>query len=243
MTPSNGYFAKGTTLTWNEQLIAEQIKISGPGKKVDTIEMTNHDSADLHREFIAGLHDGGEISFEGNFVPGDTAGIIAMNTDMDAGTARTAIITGPTAGPFTWTVTAICTGLNFDHPDDDKGGVSGTLKITGKPVLAVSASANLTTLTGIEENTGAALTFTPAFAGAKYTYNIAVNTASTWVKFTPTLAGATITISNGTTSQSVASGAQSGTIALTDGAVTTITLSVKETGKVGKVYTCHIYTP
>ena len=235
--------ANPLTLKWNGVEIAEITNVSGPGVKTDYIPVTPYSSTNAFKEFIAGLREGNDVSFEANFLPGDTTGQIAFITDVNAGTKREAIITHAVAG-ITWTFQALAS-FDFKEPLEAQLAITGTLKITGKPVLAITASANLTTLTGIEENVGAALTFTPAFAGATKSYNVAINTASTWVKFTPTLVGAIITIktSYDNSEQSVASGAQSGTVAVTDGAITTITLSVKETGKVANVYTVHIYTP
>jgi hypothetical protein len=239
---TNGISAFGTKLSWNGVNLAELTNISGPKIKIKTEEMTNHDSTGGFAEFIATIKDGGEISIEGNFVAGDTTGQIAMITDIKAGTKRQIILTAPSS-LFTWTSDVIGTDFEPTFPHAGMIGFKATLKATGEPVLAITASGNLTTLTGIEENTGAALTFTPTFDGATKEYNVAINTASTWIKLTPTKSGATVTIYNGTSSQDVASGAQSGTIAVTDAAVTTITLSVKETGKVANVYTLHVYTP
>ncbi len=236
--------AFGSTLTWNTVLVAEIINITGPTLKVDTLDATNHDSTSSFREFIAGLRDGGEITIEGNFISGDTTGIIAFITDLKAGTSRTAIVTGPAAAAFTWTFTALGSAFSTTYPVDGKLGFSATIKISGSPTLEVTVSRNLTDLTGIEQTGAAALTFTPAFAAAKKAYNVTVNTATTWIKLTPTLAGATITITTSydSSSQTVASGAQSGTIAVTDAAITIVTLDVKETGKVANKYTLYVYT-
>lgn len=242
---TNAIAATGATLTWNGQAVAEITKISGPSISVDMLDVTVHGSTDSFREFIAGLRDGGEVTIEGKFHSGDTDGQIAFITDMTAGTSRTAVITGPTAAAFTWTFTGLGSAFSIDEPHDAELTFTATIKVSGKPVLAVTASGNLTGLTGIEENAGAALTFLPAFAAAKKSYNVTVNTASTYIKLTPTLAGATITITTDAddSSQDVASGAQSGTIAITDAAVTTVTLDVKEPGKVANRYTLYIYCP
>jgi len=236
--------AFGKVLRWNGQLVAEITKITLGGYKSTQIDVTNEDSTSGWLEKIGGNKDPGTISLEFNFIPGDTNGQIAMAADFASQVVRTATITYPPASATVLTVTGFLSDFKpIDGGLDDQLKGSATITITGAPSLAITASADLTTLTGIEENTGAALTFTPTFDGAVYEYNVAVNTASTWVKFTPTLTGATITINNGTTSQDVLSGAQSGTIALTDGAITNITLDVKETGKVAKQYKVHIYTP
>ena len=235
---------KGVTLTRAGSLVAEVKKIGAPKTTLEAIDVTSHDSANNFREFIGGLLDGGEIGIEGNFIAGDTNGQIGLLTDQLARTVQDFVMTWPTAITATYTFKALVTA--FQPGDFDVTGAvkfTATLKISGKPVLAITASANLTDLTGIEENAGAALVFTPAFAAAKKTYNVTINTASTWIKVTPTLAGATIDIYiNGVYSQSVASAAQSGTIAVTDAAVTKVELHVKETGKVANVYTLNVYT-
>ena len=237
--------AHGVTLTRNGNTIAEITRVGKIKKTLDVFPATNSGSANSYKEVIAGLKEMAPLEIEGNFIAGDTTGQIGLDTDLEARTLQTFILTFPTAITATCTFTAYVTEFSMgDFPQDGKGlGFTATLTPSGKPTVAITASGNLTALTGIEETGAAALTFTPAFAAATKTYNVAVNTASTWVKFTPTLAGATITINNGTSSQDVASGAQSGTIAVTDAAITTITLSVKETGKVATVYTVHVYTP
>jgi hypothetical protein len=49
--------------------IAEVINISGPTLSLETIDVTSHGSTDAWREFVAGLKDPGEITFDINFVP------------------------------------------------------------------------------------------------------------------------------------------------------------------------------
>lgn len=235
--------AFGATVSWNAQTIVELTAVGLPQQTATKIDVTSNDSPNKFREFIAGIRDGGVVSLEGIFIPGDTNGQIAMHTDFQAGTKRTVVITFAAAFAATWTFDAIITAFSQSQDMDGTAMVKFDMQITGKPVLAVTASANLTTLTGIEENAGAALTFAPVFAGGTYAYMITVNAASTWIKLTPTLAGATFTITqdSDSNSQTVASGAQSGTIALTNAVVTVVTLSVKETGKVAKLYKLYVY--
>ncbi len=236
--------AFGAVLKRNGNTIAELYNIGGLQVSRDMIEATSHASSDTYKEFIPGLKDGGEVPIEGNFIPSDTNGQIGLLTDYEAGTLQSFVITGPTAGAFTWTFSAYVTKFKTgDLTPDGKTTFTATLRVSGKPTLAVTISDDLTNLTGVEENGGAALTFTPTFDGSVYVYNITINTASTYIKLTPTLSGATITIRTATASQTVASGAESGTIAVTDGEITDVYLDVKETGKVAKTYTLHVYTP
>ena len=49
--------------------IAEVSSINGPSFSMDTVDATNMDSTNRWREFIAGLKDGGEVSFDVNWDP------------------------------------------------------------------------------------------------------------------------------------------------------------------------------
>jgi len=238
---SNAVAAFGTTLNWDGEDIAEITSISGPSLKSDAIDVTSHDSTDATREFIAGLVDGGDVTIEGHFYSGDSAGIIAFIADMLARSTKECIITGPTSEAFTWTFDAFATEFDTSYPHDNKLGFTATLKVTGVPALAVTASTGMSACTGIEENGGGAITLLPTFAIGTYAYTTSVNTASTYIKLTPTAASHTITISNGSEEQQVTSGAQSGEIDLgAAGTITTVTVKVQESGKTAKTYTIYV---
>lgn len=129
--------AYGADVVWNSNSIAEVVSISGPGEGVDALDVTNHDSSDEFREFIAGLRDGGEVSFEANFKSSDSDGQIALHTDFQAGTARTCQITLPDSlGNISGS--AICTKYEFSFPVDGPARISCTIKYTGKPTLTIS---------------------------------------------------------------------------------------------------------
>lgn len=135
----NAVGARGTTLAKKvdavETVISELTSIGGPSMSADTIEVTNHDSPDGYREFLGGPRDAGEVSIEGNWI--NDAGQAALVTDFHAGSTNQYVITFPNADK--WTFSAIVTGLEFDAPMDGKLGFSGSLKITGKPVLTKGA--------------------------------------------------------------------------------------------------------
>lgn len=130
---------KGTILVWNAQPVVELTSISGPTETMDTIDVTSHDSADAYREFIAGLRDGGDISFEGNFIKSDSTGQIAMYTDFQSGTKRTWTIKHPgwEAGKPQISGEGYVTAFSMSYPFEDKISVSGTIKVTGRPLLTV----------------------------------------------------------------------------------------------------------
>lgn len=230
----------GTDLTWNSVVIAEVVNVSGPSQSRDMIEVTNHDSADGFKEFIAGLIDGGEISIEGNFIAGDAAGQIAFHTDLQAGAGRTVWVVMPMSVGAALSLSGIGSGFEQSFPHDSKIGVSGTLKVTGKPTLYTTQSTGISNLTGIQEQGGAALTITPVIAAGSYEYVCPVNTASTWVKLTVTAGSHTIYI-QGT---SVASGAQSGGIALgAAGTNTEIFIMAYESNKAPRLYKLTVERP
>ena len=108
----------GTQLEWNANALVDLTSISGPRESMETIDLGNHDSADAT---VAGLRDGGEISFEGNFIKGDS-------TDFQRGTKGAWIIKCP---GYVRSGNGILTSFkrNLD------GSVSGTIKVTGKPTL------------------------------------------------------------------------------------------------------------
>ena len=127
----------GTDLTWNSVVIAEVVNVSGPGESRDMIDVSNHDSSDGFREFIAGLANGGEVSIEGNFKAADSTGQIALHTDFQAGTSRTLLITFPSSlGNISGT--ALCKSFEMGFPHDDKISFSASFQYTGKPTLTIS---------------------------------------------------------------------------------------------------------
>ena len=136
--------AFGTTLKKGAVAIAELTSISGPTIMADTLDATSHDSADGYREFVQGLRDAGEITIEGNFIPGN-AGQVALTTDLNDGSLDSYTITFPAAMATTWTFSAIVTAFETSAPHDERATFSATLKISGKATLNVTASAGLTT--------------------------------------------------------------------------------------------------
>lgn len=225
----------GTTLQWNGELVAERVSITGPSQSMDTIEVSNHDSPDGFKEYLAGMRDGGEITIEGNWIPHSDSDQVVMNTDFQAGTSREVIITLPTSMATTWTATCFITNLEPSYPYDDKIGFSATLKVTGKPVLGVTSATGPTGIV-ITGNVSGELTEVPTYAAGTYIYSVDGSSEAS-VTVTVTAAGAdTITV-NG---NSVTSGVESSAIALTSGAITTITVIVGETGKANKTYTIRV---
>jgi len=227
---TNAIIGYGATLKKGDDAIAELTSISGPSQSADTIDITSHDSSDSYKDYIVALLDAGEVSIEGNFYPGDSAGQITMHTDFQAKSKVEYVITLSDT-TTTWTFNAYITAFETGAPLDGATSFSATLKVTGKPTLGITASTGLTDpWFSISESA----VVVPDAAGATYTYVATVLTAVTSVTVTPTAAAGTITVDSNT----VTSGEASSAIALGDaGTVTEITIVVTESGKSPKTYT------
>lgn len=116
--------------------IAEVLSINFSASR-DTVDASNTDSTDGYREFIAGLNDGGEISIEANFLPGDATQNYTNGaaSDIDNSTARNYKITWPDGSSTTLLFTGFLTALEYSASVEDRMTASMTFKVTGKPTL------------------------------------------------------------------------------------------------------------
>ena len=122
----------GSPGTYDE--IAEVFNITPPSDTVDVIDATHTQSPDATREFILGLRDPGECSFEINFVPGGD-GDAAIQAWRDARERRSCRITFP--NNVTWTFSGLLTGYEPAAPTDDKMTATVTIKVTSSYVTGI----------------------------------------------------------------------------------------------------------
>ena len=141
---SQAIFAHGTLLKIGDgggpevfTTVAEAQSIKGPNIKQATIDVTSHSSGGW-KEFIGGILEGGQVTFQLNFIPtdatqGNTSGLLR---DLKNRTKRNfkLVLTDP--GVTTWAFTALVTDFPIDAPTDGKLSASVTLQITGIPTLA-----------------------------------------------------------------------------------------------------------
>lgn len=131
----------GTELKRGANKIGEVTNISGPGLTRATPEATSMDSTNGWQEFIGGLKDGGEVTFEVIYDPVDTtlAASSGLLSDID-GAGQTAAqawsLVFPDTGNTTWSFNAWLTSVSPAIPVDDKIMLEVTLKVTGQPTLA-----------------------------------------------------------------------------------------------------------
>lgn len=117
--------------------VAELLSLGGPSIAVGTVEATHTSSPNTHREFIAGLADGGEVSASFNWKPSDTNGQAAAWSTFQARTVRNFKIIWPNTEASELAFTGIITGWSFDTPLDATVKANLTIKVTGMPVLTV----------------------------------------------------------------------------------------------------------
>ena len=137
---SDGILGNGTVLTvsdgTNTTTIGNVLNIGGPDQTRDVIDITTMDSANLRREFIPGLIDPGEITFDVNY-DGTAAGTANDLHNLQTATAMTWKITFNDSTVETskssFSNTGFMTNLGFQIPFDDKVTQSVTVKMTGTP--------------------------------------------------------------------------------------------------------------
>lgn len=112
--------------------MAEVISITPPTFNLDQIDVTHMQSPNRNREFISGLNDPGECSFDMNFIPGNSSDdrmFELLNLPTGAPRGRNCRISYPNG--VTWSFTAELTGYEPTVPVDDKMTATVTFKVSG----------------------------------------------------------------------------------------------------------------
>lgn len=125
----------GGTLTQ----IAEVTAITPPNPQTADIEVTNFKSPNRRREYIAGLIEDGEGTFEMNLVPGSASDILLRAAQND-GAAREYRIIIPTATTG-WQIDGECIVKGYERsiPIDDRMTATVTVRFTGASTEAAVA--------------------------------------------------------------------------------------------------------
>jgi predicted secreted protein len=121
--------------------------MTGPSISRDTHDTTDMQSPSGWREFIGGLVDGGEVSFEANLLPRnetqnqEAGGFMAEfdKTSCDSrGNWRIQFpeCAGEAEGYMEFE--GIVTGQSMQFPMDDLMSFSGTIKVSGRPELVIA---------------------------------------------------------------------------------------------------------
>lgn len=107
--------------------------ISGPSIAADPVDITNMDSPSGYKEFIKGMKDPGEITFE---VITTAAGLVALAAEMAKTTATNYQVVYPAPITKKYAFKAFMTGMTHEVPTEDACTVSCTYKIAGALTLS-----------------------------------------------------------------------------------------------------------
>jgi predicted secreted protein len=130
----------GATPTEVFTTIANVTTIGGPERTRETIDVTAHDSPDGWMEFIGSLKNGGEVTLEINYDPGNATHDLDDDFEVrDPKNYQIVLLPGE-ADEHTWAFAGIMTQLGDEFPYDDKMARNMTVKITGKPTLTPTGS-------------------------------------------------------------------------------------------------------
>lgn len=130
--------------SWTE--IGEVFNITPPSSSVDIIDATHMQSPNRDREFILGLNDPGEASFELNFIPGSATDTFLLGVKVAYALVKCRI-TWPNA--VIWTFDGLMTGYEPSAPNDDKLTATVTFKVTGSVVSTPAAAPTNTVLPAV----------------------------------------------------------------------------------------------
>ncbi len=122
--------------------------ITGPSISRDTHDTTDMQSPSGYREFIGGLIDAGEVSFEANLLPrnetqNQEAGGFMAEFDRSSCDSKSNYkiqfpeCEGEAEGYMAFE--GIVTGQSMTFPMDDLMGFTGTIKVSGRPELVLAS--------------------------------------------------------------------------------------------------------
>ena len=219
--------------------VAEQVSISGPSLSSDDVEVTNHDSAGGSKEYIPTLMDTSEISFDGNFIPGNASQTQLLTDQKQRIVADWRIVLPDAtlvANRTKWTFEGYIKSIDFSYPTQEAMTISATMKLAGAAVLSSVESDELEGLVVTGFDSGA-LSATPTLAlDTIFEYSYAAANDDVSATVTPTNAGAETIWVN---SVIVASGSPSGSIDL-DVGPNIIVVKSQDEDKVPVYYNLYI---
>lgn len=222
----------GTKIKIGTNFIAGLTSITAPEKTADTLDTTTLDSDGGYRTFIPGFKDGGEVSISGHFDPSDV-GQSSLDTAFEAGVTESFEIIFPAAMGASWVFKGVVTSYKGGDAElEDLLSFEATIKVSGKPVLARTASAGLSALT----LTGTGGTLAPTFLAAKSTYTFSGVSAGS-VTVTATAAGHALKLYiDGVYSADLTTAVASAAITVALNTAKKLTIIAQEEGKTPVIY-------
>lgn len=119
--------------------LGEIISVTPPNPQTAEVEATHMGSPNRRREYIAGLIEDGEGTFEMNYVPGSATDVL-IRAAQASGLAKNYKIVIPD-GAGTWEVTGQCIvrGYSRSLPIDNRMTATLTVRFTGASTEAAGA--------------------------------------------------------------------------------------------------------
>lgn len=121
--------------------VAGLTEIGGLDLSADTIDTTTLDSDGGYREFIGGFKDGGEVPISGFFDPTTGKGQKELYDAFESGEVQDFVIEFPPSLKTSWEFKGVVTGFKTGVSLEDPVAFEGTIKVSGKPTLSVTAGA------------------------------------------------------------------------------------------------------
>lgn len=120
--------------------LGEITGISLPNPQTDDVEATHFKSPNRRKEYISGLIEDGEGSFEMNLVPGSATDVLLRTAQTD-GVTREYRISIPD-GEFGWDITGSCIVKGYERavPINDRMTATLTVRFTGASTEAAATS-------------------------------------------------------------------------------------------------------
>lgn len=138
MSDPSAYFGLGIELRIGDGAVSQTFtpipgcgSFSGPGQTRDTIDTTSHSSTGGYREYISGLRDGGEITFDINWLFGETAQDALADSFDDNATVDWQMYFPMAVEDNLLEFAGFVTNLEWNGPIDAQVTRSCTIKITG----------------------------------------------------------------------------------------------------------------
>lgn len=109
----------------------ELLSVTPPNPQIAEVEATHMGSPNRRREYISGLIEDGEGTFQFNYVPGGATDIL-VQAALNDGVARSYKMVIPD-GAFGWEITGECIVRSWerDIPIDDRMTATLTVRFTG----------------------------------------------------------------------------------------------------------------
>lgn len=118
--------------------LAEIISVTPPNSQTEDVNATHMKSPNRRMEYIAGLIDDGEGTFEMNYVPGSATDLL-IQAAVTAGDARAYKIVVPD-GANGWEISGTCIVKGYERniPVDDRMTATMTVRFSGAPTEAAA---------------------------------------------------------------------------------------------------------